>query len=461
MMRRLTLRARLTNAYAAVLGASLGAYAAVVFIALTRHLYADLDLHLHEEIEVAVHRIEVRTDGSLGWRGETNTVEEEPGGARWLEVWGSGGGERLLHWFSVSDADLGPLEDAGNAERSRTIVLPGALRVRTLTKGARIAGRPVLLRAARSEAPTREQLWHLVGGLGFALPVTLLAAALVGHFVSRRLLSPLTAMADRAERITAESLNERLPVGHADDELGRLARAFNQTLSRLERSFDQLRHFTADASHELRTPLTALRTVGEVGLRSAEDPKAYQEVIGSMLEEADRLTHLVDTLLMLARAEAGELRLVTSDLDLGDLAREVASHLSVLAEEKQQVLSVDSKPGVRARGDLLVLRQALINLVDNAIKYSPAGGPIRIVSRMRNGRPILEVVDRGPGIPQQKREQIFDRFYRVDGSSQRNASGAGLGLSLVKWVVEAHGGVIEMDTAEGQGSTFRLVLPPP
>ena len=170
-----------------------------------------------------------------------------------------------------------------------------------------------------------------------------------------------------------------MPIENPTDELGQLAAIFNDAFARLERSFEQLRRFTADASHELRTPLTAMRSVGEVGLRAQRDGATYRDIIGSMLEEADRLGRLVDGLLTLSRAEGGHLKLKPERVDLAELAREVAGHLGVLAEEKRQSISVEAPRPTLAWVDRLVLRQALINLVDNAVKYTLEGGRVRIV----------------------------------------------------------------------------------
>jgi signal transduction histidine kinase len=224
-------------------------------------------------------------------------------------------------------------------------------------------------------------------------------------------------------------------------------------------SFDQLRRFTDDASHELRTPLTVLRSVGEVALTAHHDEEGYREVLGSMLEEVDHLTRLVDTLLTLARADAGKTRLQLEPLDLGALVRDVVTHLSVLAEERgQRVENVVGGP-VEVRGDRVVLRQAIVNLVDNAIKYSPEGSSIRVRACVIPMGAVVEVADEGPGIPEPHRERIFDRFHRIDRGRSREKGGTGLGLALVKWAAETHGGRIELSCGEAGGSSFRLVIP--
>src|SRR5262249_47527742 len=185
----------------------------------------------------------------------------------------------------------------------------------------------------------------------------------------------------------------------------------------------------------------------------------YREIIGSMLEEADRLSRLVDGLLTLSRADVGQVKLTLECVDLGELAREVANHLGVLAEERRQSILVEAAGPVYATVDRLVLRQSVINLIDNAIKYSPEGGHVRIVVRDQLHGPTLEVIDTGPGVGVEDQERIFDRFYRVDKARSRELGGTGLGLSIARWAVGAHGGHIELESEEGRGSTFRISLP--
>jgi heavy metal sensor kinase len=320
-------------------------------------------------------------------------------------------------------------------------------------------GRNILVRVALSEETLRAEWRQLALGLLFGLPVALAIAGLGGHWLARRALAPLDRMARHTERLTADNLDERLPVENPDDELGHLARVFNVSLGKIGESFAQLRRFTADVSHELRTPLTAIRSVGEVGLGDHPSEQGYRDIIGSILEEADRLTLLVDTLLSLSRADAGEVPLHREDVDLLALAREVAAHLGVLAEEKEQALVVEGREPVLVDADRLVLRQALVNVVDNAIKYSPAGSRVRVVVTGDAATGRVDVIDEGPGIPLAHRERIFERFYRVDKGRSREQGGTGLGLSLAHWAVTAHGGRIDVESEEGEGSTFRVSLP--
>ena len=249
--------------------------------------------------------------------------------------------------------------------------------VRLLTSPRKIADTRVVIQVARLENDMRDQLRRLVAILGFGLPLGVAVAGVGGYLLARRALAPVEGMAERARSITAERLSERLPENNPDDERGHLATVVHETLGRLESSVEQMRRFTADVSHELRTPLTAIRTVGEVGLRERRDGAGYRGVISSMLEEVDRLRGLIDRLLILSRAESGQIRLNREPVDLAELADEVVAQLGVLAEEKGQTLTVNKSPAW-GLADRSVLRQSIVNLVDNAIKYTPAGGRIQV-----------------------------------------------------------------------------------
>ena len=314
--------------------------------------------------------------------------------------------------------------------------------------------------AAIDESSLRDTLWTLAAILAMGIPFAVGLAIAAGYFLAGRVLSPVGTMADKARRITANSLGERLPVGNPRDEFGRLATVFNDTLAHLHDSFDRLNRFTADASHELRTPLTAMRSVGEVALQGPPDASKYREVIGSMLEEVDRLTRLVESLLVLTRADSGAAAPAREVVELAAIASEVTDHLRVLAEEKQQSLSVQTVARVQAVCDPAILRLGLMNLLHNAIKFTPKGGAIRVRAKATaSGHPSIEVEDTGPGIPVAHRERIFERFYRADPARARESGGAGLGLAIARWAVAANGGRIELESEESRGSLFRIVLP--
>jgi len=303
-----------------------------------------------------------------------------------------------------------------------------------------------------------QQLREILVVLVLGLPLVVALAGIGGYVLARRALSPIDHLAGEARRITAERLHERLSVPNDQDEIGRLAAVINETFGRLEASFDQLRRFTADASHELRTPLSVVRGIGEHALRETRTPPEYKDALGSMLEEVDRLTRLVDTLLKLSRGDAGTIRLAHDLLDLGDLTRDVVSSLGILAEERQQRLQVVAAENVRVSADRLVLRDAITNVVDNAIKYGPARSTIDVRVEADAEQATVTVMDAGPGIPAEHRQRIFDRFYRVDEGRSRDMGGTGLGLAIAKWAVEANGGRISLETVT-TGSVFRITLP--
>jgi len=448
-------RTRLTLWYVAILSGVLALYAGSSLLFLHVSLRRELDRNLSEEFERVEDLLAAAPDGSIrmgghGGEGELQGV---------VEAWST---DRKLLYRSEGlggQALGGPPTAAPTESPFASLELGDGTPLRVLSRPHEVMGRSVLVRVALSEETLRAEWHRLMFGLLFGFPVALAIAGLGGNWLARRALQPLDRMARHAERLTADNLDERLPVENPDDELGHLARVFNVSLGKIEESFAQLRRFTADVSHELRTPLTAIRSVGEVGLGDHPSEQGYREIIGSILEEADRLTLLVDTLLSLSRADAGDVPLHREDVDLLALAREVAAHLGVLAEEKEQVLAVAGSEPVLVHADRLVLRQGLVNVVDNAIKYSPPGSRVRVVVTGDAATGRVDVVDEGPGIPLVHRERIFERFYRVDKGRSREQGGAGLGLSLAHWAVTAHGGRIDVESAEGEGTTFRLSLP--
>ena len=306
---------------------------------------------------------------------------------------------------------------------------------------------------------TTESIKSLVLILVAGIPAALLLALLGGYFLAGRALSPVKAITRKAQDITAESLSERLPVKNPHDEIGHLAAVFNDTLGRLESSFEQLRRFTADASHELRTPLTSIRSVGEVALKEPVETKSYREAIGSMLEETERLTRLVDNLLILARGDAGKAKLAPSSVDLSALVVEVAEELRILAEEKTQALTLSIERGVGAKVDKETIRLAVSNILHNAILYTQEGGRVEVrTAKTDDGRALIDIIDNGPGIPDTERTRVFERFYRVDKARSRAKGGAGLGLAIARWAVEVNGGSIAFQDNDAPGTFCRIVL---
>jgi len=431
----------------------LGVYAGAVYTFIQDNSSHLLDERLHVDFDWASDMLAQRPDGSIAPYEETGE-----GDSPWLKVYSLDGD--LL--FETPEARRHPVPEsnkyAAKADE-RIVTVPGIMPpYRVMSGGARIGGRPVIVQVALSEGAIMQDLQQLLYILLLGLPIAVVTAGVGGYVLARRALAPVDRMAERARSINAEHLNDRLPVDNPDDELGRLATVFNETLTRLESSFEQMRRFTTDASHELRTPLTAIRSVGEVGLRGRRDEAAYREIIGSMLEEVDRLALLVDRLLTLSRADTGQAQLSVDMVDIPELAEEIAEQLGVLAEEKNQSIKVQSQVVPRWIGDRVMLRQALLNLVDNAIKYSPVGGSIEILVTQSTEGTLIDVTDTGPGIPADLRSRVFDRFYRVDKARSRANGGTGLGLAIAKWAVEVNGGRLSLEPTTDVGSRFRITL---
>jgi len=438
-------RTRLTLWYAAVLTLIICIFAAGILHFVEDRLYAALDAQLSRELATIdkVYREEPDElkDLASHW-GVTLFQVDVSGSVRYqTEAWERDGLARAPRGHSAAS----PVSwSAPNGQRYRV---------------QNFVGSTYSVAAAIDETPLRGTLWTLALVLATGIPFAVGLAIAGGYFLAGRVLSPIGAMADKAREITAESLAERLPVDNAEDEFGRLATVFNDTLARLQDAFERLRRFTADASHELRTPLTAMRSVGEVALRDTLSANAYRDVIGSMLEEVDRLTRLVESLLTLTRADSGKIQLVPETLDIGVLAGSVIDPLRVLADEKQQELALRSPVPVHAVADAALLRQALMNLIHNAIKYTRNGGTIEVAVSTASRQAVIEVRDTGPGIAPEHRDRIFDRFYRVDASRSREDGGVGLGLAIARWAIEANGGRIELGSEGGCGSVFRIFLP--
>ena len=300
----------------------------------------------------------------------------------------------------------------------------------------------------------RDAIWMFA----VELPAATLLFAIVGYFLGRRALAPVKAMVDQTRRFSPNSLSERVPVTNPHDELGQLATVVNETFQQHEDSVAELRRFAADASHELRTPLTAMRAVGEVALREPNQVILYDAVV-SMLEEIRRMNQLIERLLLLARVDNDD---IPVDLEAGPVRSallEVSDALGLVAEEKQQRIQVDCERDVVAEFDAGLLRLALMNLAQNAIRYSPPDTDIILRGFRTDGATAIEVIDEGPGIAAEHHERIFERFYRVDKARSRAAGGAGLGLAIVKWSVERMDGTVELQSEVGRGSVFRVRLP--
>jgi heavy metal sensor kinase len=311
-------------------------------------------------------------------------------------------------------------------------------------------------------APMDDVQAHLRQWLKFLLVVLPVVAALAlggGSFLVKRALLPVDRIAASAQRISSQNLSERLPVAQTGDELERLAIALNHMVQRLDEAFQYSRRFMADASHELRTPLTVLRGELESVLQEPALAPEWRERLGSALEEVERLASIVEGLFAISRLDAGEAAAEWVKLDLARLAAATADQMSLLAEDKNIQVTCAAAEPVWVEGDQARLKQVVVNLLDNAIKYTLQGGAVALSVSALDCKAVLEVADNGIGIPAEALPRVFDRFFRVDKARSRELGGAGLGLSIVKSICTAHHGRVEASSLPGQGSRFRVELP--
>jgi len=454
------LRARLTLWTAAVLAASLAAGFAWVHHGLRAVLEARNDAFLGSKGAelVAVVR-DVHGGGRAALEAEVRreveayeaeglvVVVRRPGG---VEVAPRTGEARRLA-EGLAHLDLGP--------GPRTVELPGMGRpfraVRLALEPPGEAACPLDLALSLSATlATLAQFDRRVaaGGLAF------LALAVAGGLgLSRQALRPVARSIATARRLNPADLSARLPLAGSGDELDQLAGTVNDLLDRLAAYHDQAARFTADASHELRSPLAAMRAAVEVALQQPRTAAAYRDVLGAMGEQCDRLTVLVNGLLLLARADAGQVELRREPVDLATLAEEVAELFRPLAEERGVALASEAAQPLTVTGDPSRLRQLATNLIDNALKFTESGGSVALRCWREGDRLCLEVSDTGVGIPSDRLPHVFERFYQADPS--RSSGNGGLGLSICRWIAEAHGGAIRVASEPGRGSTFTVSLP--
>jgi heavy metal sensor kinase len=462
MLRYTNVRHRLTLWYVGVFGLMLllFIFAATLlqYWQLTRQLYhAEI-----QDVETAEGLLAFAPDGRLVLHEE---YHNHPQSIllldRYMEVL-TPEGRVLLRNNKLQGQDLGGPPFPGEGLLSyhqRRVRLADGTRLLLISHIHAIGTQPLLIRLAYSAAPIEHGVLQFVALLLLPVPLALLLAGVAGYRMARKALQPLDKMALRAETITASDLDQRLPVDNPNDELGRMARVLNELLQRLQNSFEMLKRFTADASHELRTPLSSIRSVGEVGLQRQHTAEEYRDTIGSMLEEVTRLTEMVDGLLSISRADAGQVVLHRTTFRALGLAREVVALLGLLAEEKGQQIQIEGDADLSVNADRSLLHHGLANILENAIKYGPGASPISI-SVARTGNYVdISVEDRGETIPEDLREKIFERFFRIDASRSRQAGGSGLGLAIAKWAIEVNGGSVSLQPGPDGGNLFLVRMP--
>jgi heavy metal sensor kinase len=441
--RRLPLKARLTFWYAAVLALVLGGSAGAGYAFLAHQTRQIADQFLAETTAALADAITLERAGGTADRDAV---------------------ARALQEFRVHDLAIGVYPAHGSGLQRLTyfsLARPDGIESRVGLLPVRVGRRRVVIAVAQRLELRARVLREAREAMIIALPLALLGVTGGGFLLARQGLQPVAAMRERAERIEAATLHERLPVGSApQDELGRLAIVFNALLARLDRAFEQQRRFMADASHELRTPVAVVRGEAEHALATARTEIELRDALDVVRDEADRMTHVVDDLFLLARADAGEQPILVEELYLDDLVGESVRAVRTLAAPKGITVVADAEPDLQVRGDAALLRRLVLNLLDNAIKYTPACGRVTVRARRDASCLWLAVSDTGPGIPAESRSQVFERFYRAPRDrGKRETQGAGLGLAIVRWVARAHGGDARVASSGPEGTTIEVSLP--
>jgi len=453
---------RLAAWYFLVLGCGLGAFSIMAWFAMQASIYHAIDDELRDRARGVTKFMDLQT-ASL-------SVPEIRDEFREHSVLGPGG-----DLFQVCDQDGQWLYRSVPLESNNVpIVKPGALdapRLDTLRVQGRslrfysrridVNGKPYTVQVAAPMHEAFEALDRFRLLLLFAAPLLLLAASAGGYWLSTRALAPVDEISRAAQLISIENLADRLPVSETGDQLQRLSETLNATFARLEAAVRRITQFTADASHELRAPVSLIRTTAEVAVqRNDRTAEEYFEALKEILEESERTSQIVDSLMLLARADSGKETLECSSADACAIVREAVDQGERLARNHGlQFAATLPKGPIPIQADSNTLRRALLILIDNAVKYTPQGGSVKVNLEMNRHFAIVSVSDTGIGIAKADLPHIFDRFWRADKARSREQGGAGLGLSIAKWIVEMHRGSIDMESELGKGSTFHVRVP--
>ncbi len=455
-----TIRVRLTLWYVALLAVILVGVSAVLYLSLSYTLYAELDHSLAADAQQVVSTIDVQ-NGEPGFGDGLDTLT-----AGTIASLYDRSGQRFIASNARQPLPVLPevlAAAAGGQKRLLTVQAADGERWRVLVVPVVDEGQLVgVLQVERSERGVEVALSQLVIVLAVVIPATLILAIAGGLFLAGRALGPIDRVTRAAASMSAEDLSRRLNMATSADEVGRLATTFDQMLERLDAAFQRQRQFTADASHELRTPLAILMSEADLALKRPRTPAHYRHALATIRANAAHMARLLDDLLALARADAGQERFELEPLALQDLRDDVLAAMAPLAQARGVALqrgADEPLEPISVEGDQTRLTQLLVNLIDNGLRHTPAGGAVTVSVRRDDGRAVLKVADTGVGIPPEHLPRIFERFYRVDAARSRADGGAGLGLAICQWIARAHGGEITVESWPGRGTTFTVCLP--
>jgi heavy metal sensor kinase len=464
-----TVRARLTLWYVSLLAAILVVVLVMVYVLLARALYVRIDDSLKAVVQIAATSLtNDLAEGQTVEDAARSTAAELASRQQLVAIYDGRG--RLLGEAGREDDIVVPLPPMDEIRADGEVSLMTIVEADDLDDRHRLALRRVtippgveyVIVVGSSLEPTDEELESLRGILAYLVPLSLVIAGIGGWFLAGRSLSPVVAMADRARKIGVESLNARLPVANPRDELGLLAGTFNELLARLETSVEQQRQFMADASHELRTPVTIARTAARVALQQpTRSDSEYRETLEIVEQEAIRMSRIVDDMFTLTRADAGNYPVRTTPMYLDEVVDEVVRASRVVAAARDVSITVECLHAAAFTGDEELIRRLVTNVLDNAIRYSPASGTVRVALDRAGDMYAVSVSDQGPGIAAEAQTKIFERFYRVDTARTHDGvsdGGAGLGLALARWIAHVHGGDVRLAASSRLGSTFVITV---
>jgi heavy metal sensor kinase len=460
---RRSIRFRLTAWYAMILAVTFAAVGIGVWLAMRDSIHDTVDKDLRSRL--AAMRAFFQRQVSDGEEPVAELIEHAalaPSGARFRVV--NGRGQWLYQSPGTESWGATPPDPSRLPKRGRfETVMQNGKPIRVVSAPIAATASPVVVQIGIPIDEFAEMLDGFTWTVLLASPVLLLLASAAGYWMSGRALAPVGRITRTAGEIEAQNLSERLPVLGTGDELDQLSKTLNAMFTRLEDSFRRITQFTADASHELRTPIAIIRTTAEVIRRKPRSDKEYAEALDRILAESERTTELIEGLMLLARADAGAEDIVTEAVRLDTLAQAACADAAVLAEAEGVALVSDGLTPCTVQGDHRALHRLLLVLLDNGIKYSNAGGVVRVCLEMRQWKDrrtaVLEVRDRGIGIAPEDLPHIFERFYRASKDRSRKIDGLGLGLSIAQSIAQRHGGEIQMESAPGVGSTVRVFLP--
>lgn len=461
----LSIRAKLSLWYGLALALTFALLAVVLYTVMARDLREQLDRSLEQAAMGAVGALRHHGFGpALPFEDLASEFPELAVLDKFFQIF-SPAGQVTIQSPNVRrhDIPLSPnaLQAALNGEATlESARFRGEAPIRIVSVPIRRDGVLVnIVQVGTSMQPVEQSLRRLLAVILGAAPFALLLALAGGWLLAGRALRPVDAITEAARRIAAGDLSQRLAIPPTTDEIGRLAATFNEMIARLDASFQQVRRFSADASHELRTPLTVMKGEAELALRRPRSAEDYRQVLESSLEEIDRLSRIVDELLFLSRADLGEVPLKLAPVRLDQLLEDLQHQASVLGQDRHVRIAVAPLEPVTVMGDELRLRELLLNLLDNAVTYSHAGGQVEVQLSRAGQTARLSVADHGIGIRPEEQPHIFDRFYRTDAARDHSKKGSGLGLAICKWIAESHQGRIEVESKQGEGSRFTVILP--